>query len=88
MRPLRFVVIGGGPGGNSAVTYAARQGVEATTIEKDMIGGAVHLRDCIPSKVAINDDLQGSQDRVRSCYRGDPRRLSGGRLLSWSPSWL
>ena len=53
MRPLRFVVIGGGPGGNSAATYAARHGAEVTIIEKDVIGGAAHLWDCIPSKAMI-----------------------------------
>ena len=53
MRPLRFVVIGGGPGGNSAATYAARYGAEVTIIEKDVIGGAAHLWDCIPSKAMI-----------------------------------
>ena len=53
MRPLRFVVIGGGPGGNSAATHAARHGAEVVVIEKDVIGGAAHLWDCIPSKAMI-----------------------------------
>ncbi len=53
MRRLRFVVIGGGPGGNSAATYAARHGAEVVVIEKDIIGGAAHLWDCIPSKAII-----------------------------------
>ncbi|HEY6533234.1 MAG TPA: FAD-dependent oxidoreductase [Acidimicrobiales bacterium] len=49
----RFVIIGGGPAGNSAATYAARLGAEVTMIEKDVIGGAAHLWDCIPSKAMI-----------------------------------
>jgi dihydrolipoamide dehydrogenase len=49
----RFVIIGGGPAGNSAATYAARLGAEVTMIEKDVVGGAAHLRDCIPSKAMI-----------------------------------
>ena len=49
----RFVIIGGGPAGNTAATYAARFGAEVTMIEKDMVGGAAHLRDCIPSKAMI-----------------------------------
>ena len=53
MRPLRFVVIGGGPGGNSAATHAARHGAEVVVIEKDVVGGAAHLWDCIPSKAMI-----------------------------------
>ena len=53
MRPLRFVVIGGGPGGNSAATHAARHGAEVVVIEKDVVGGAAHLWDCIPSKTMI-----------------------------------
>lgn len=49
----RFVVIGGGPAGVSAATYAARLGAEVTIIERDVIGGAAHLWDCIPSKAMI-----------------------------------
>ena len=49
----RFVIIGGGPAGNAAATYAARYGAEVTMIEKDIVGGAAHLRDCIPSKAMI-----------------------------------
>jgi pyruvate/2-oxoglutarate dehydrogenase complex dihydrolipoamide dehydrogenase (E3) component len=49
----RFVIIGGGPAGNSAATYAARLGAEVTMIEKDVVGGAAHLWDCIPSKAMI-----------------------------------
>jgi dihydrolipoamide dehydrogenase len=49
----RFVIIGGGPAGNQAATHAARFGAEVTLIEKDTIGGAAHLWDCIPSKAMI-----------------------------------
>jgi dihydrolipoamide dehydrogenase len=51
--PLRFVIIGGGPAGNTAATHAARLGAEVTIIEQDVIGGAAHLWDCIPSKAMI-----------------------------------
>ncbi|WP_040492014.1 dihydrolipoyl dehydrogenase family protein [Ilumatobacter nonamiensis] len=51
--PERFVIIGGGPAGNVAATYAARMGAEVTVIERDVIGGAAHLWDCIPSKSMI-----------------------------------
>ena len=50
---LRFVIIGGGPAGHQAATYAARLGGKVTLIEKDVIGGAAHLWDCIPSKAMI-----------------------------------
>jgi NAD(P)H dehydrogenase (quinone) len=50
---LRFVIIGGGPAGHTAATHAARLGAEVTIIERDVIGGAAHLRDCIPSKAMI-----------------------------------
>jgi pyruvate/2-oxoglutarate dehydrogenase complex dihydrolipoamide dehydrogenase (E3) component len=49
----RFVIIGGGPAGNTAATHAARLGAEVTMIEKDVVGGAAHLLDCIPSKAMI-----------------------------------
>jgi len=50
---LRFVIIGGGPAGNTAATHAARLGAEVTLIERDVVGGAAHLWDCIPSKAMI-----------------------------------
>jgi pyruvate/2-oxoglutarate dehydrogenase complex dihydrolipoamide dehydrogenase (E3) component len=50
---LRFVIIGGGPAGNTAATHAARLGAEVTVIEQDVVGGAAHLWDCIPSKAMI-----------------------------------
>jgi NAD(P)H dehydrogenase (quinone) len=49
----RFVVIGGGPAGNQAATHAARLGAEVAVVEKDIVGGAAHLWDCIPSKAMI-----------------------------------
>ncbi len=49
----RFVIIGGGPAGNQAATTAARLGAEVTLIERDIVGGAAHLWDCIPSKAMI-----------------------------------
>jgi dihydrolipoamide dehydrogenase len=49
----RFVVIGGGPAGNQAATTAARLGADVTLIERDVVGGAAHLWDCIPSKAMI-----------------------------------
>jgi dihydrolipoamide dehydrogenase len=51
--PLRFVIIGGGPAGNNAATHAARLGAEVTLVERDLVGGAAHLCDCIPSKAMI-----------------------------------
>ncbi len=47
------MIIGGGPAGNTAATYAARLGAEVTMVERDVVGGAAHLWDCIPSKTMI-----------------------------------
>ncbi len=47
------MIIGGGPGGNAAATWAARFGAEVTVIEREIVGGAAHLLDCIPSKAMI-----------------------------------
>src|SRR5258708_8485586 len=51
--PVRFVIIGGGPGGNPAATVAASIGADVTMIERDIVGGAAHLWDCIPSKAMV-----------------------------------
>ena len=50
---IRFVIIGGGPAGNQAATHAARLGADVVLVERDVVGGAAHLWDCIPSKAMI-----------------------------------
>jgi pyruvate/2-oxoglutarate dehydrogenase complex dihydrolipoamide dehydrogenase (E3) component len=47
------VVIGGGPAGNQAASRSASLGAHVTLIERDVIGGAANLWDCIPSKAMI-----------------------------------
>jgi pyruvate/2-oxoglutarate dehydrogenase complex dihydrolipoamide dehydrogenase (E3) component len=49
----RFLIIGGGPAGNIAATTAARLGADVVMVERDVVGGAAHLWDCIPSKSMI-----------------------------------
>lgn len=49
----RLVIIGGGPAGNAAATLAARRGVEVVVVEREIVGGAAHLLDCVPSKTMI-----------------------------------
>jgi pyruvate/2-oxoglutarate dehydrogenase complex dihydrolipoamide dehydrogenase (E3) component len=50
---MRFVILGGGPAGTQAATYAARMGVQVTLVEREVVGGAADLWDCIPSKAMI-----------------------------------
>lgn len=50
---VRFVIIGGGPAGNTAASVAATLGAQVTLVESEIIGGAAHLLDCIPSKAMI-----------------------------------
>jgi len=53
MDATKVVIIGGGPGGNACATTAARLGAHVTMIERNVVGGAAHLWDCIPSKSMI-----------------------------------
>jgi dihydrolipoamide dehydrogenase len=48
-----LVVIGGGPGGYSAVLYAASAGVKAAIVEMDALGGTCLNRGCIPAKTFL-----------------------------------
>ncbi|MDA8058312.1 MAG: FAD-dependent oxidoreductase, partial [Actinomycetota bacterium] len=50
---MRFVIIGGGPAGTEAATTAARLGVDVVLVERDVVGGAANLWDCVPSKAMI-----------------------------------
>lgn len=47
------VIVGGGPGGYEAALVAAHLGASVTLIEKDGLGGAAVLTDCVPSKTLI-----------------------------------
>ncbi|MCW2576019.1 MAG: lpdA [Modestobacter sp.] len=49
----RIVIIGGGPAGYEAALVAAQLGAEVTVIERNGIGGASVLTDCVPSKTFI-----------------------------------
>ena len=53
MPTTRLVIIGAGPAGNTCATVAASLGADMTLIERDVVGGAAHLWDCIPSKALI-----------------------------------
>ena len=49
----KVVIIGGGPGGYEAALVAAQLGGDVTLIERDGLGGAAVLSDCVPSKTLI-----------------------------------
>ena len=49
----KVVIIGGGPGGYEAALVANQLGGEVTLIERDGLGGAAVLSDCVPSKTLI-----------------------------------
>ncbi len=49
----RIVIVGGGPAGYESALVAAQLGAEVTVIDRDGIGGACVLTDCVPSKTLI-----------------------------------
>ena len=52
-RVATVVVIGGGPGGYEAALVAAQEGAQVVLIERDGVGGAAVLTDCVPSKTLV-----------------------------------
>ncbi|UGQ14443.1 NAD(P)H-quinone dehydrogenase [Yinghuangia sp. ASG 101] len=54
MTPVtRIVIVGGGPGGYEAALVAVQLGAEVTVVEREGVGGAAVLTDCVPSKTLI-----------------------------------
>jgi dihydrolipoamide dehydrogenase len=49
----RFLIIGAGPAGTAAATNAAALGAHVILVEAQVVGGAAHLWDCIPSKTMV-----------------------------------
>src|SRR2546423_8876933 len=75
---MRIVIVGGGPGGYEAALVAAQLGADVTVIEREGLGGACVLDDCVPSKTLIaasesvtdaGVDLAAVNGRVRALSR-------------------
>lgn len=64
---MRFLIIGGGPAGNTAATVAARLGAEVTLVEAEIVGGGAHLLDCIPSKTMAATSVR--MEAIRSAQQ-------------------
>jgi dihydrolipoamide dehydrogenase len=48
-----LIIIGGGPGGEAAAAYAAREGASVAMIERDKVGGECPYWGCMPSKALL-----------------------------------
>jgi NAD(P)H dehydrogenase (quinone) len=49
----RIAILGGGPGGYEAALVAVQLGAEVVLVEREGVGGACVLADCVPSKTLI-----------------------------------
>jgi NAD(P)H dehydrogenase (quinone) len=70
----RIVIVGGGPAGYESALVAAQLGAEITVVERDGIGGACVLTDCVPSKtlIATSASVTAFRDAPRvGLYTGD-----------------
>ncbi len=64
---MKFLIIGGGPAGNTAATVAARLGADVTLVEAEIVGGGAHLLDCIPSKTMAATSVR--MEAIRSAQQ-------------------
>ncbi|HZC71335.1 MAG TPA: NAD(P)H-quinone dehydrogenase [Jatrophihabitans sp.] len=67
MTDVRIAIIGGGPAGYESALVAAQLGAEVVVIDRDGLGGACVLTDCVPSKTLI-----ATSERM-SAFRDAPR---------------
>ncbi len=51
---MRIAILGGGPAGYEAALVAVELGAEVTLVERDGVGGACVLTDCVPSKALVS----------------------------------
>jgi dihydrolipoamide dehydrogenase len=72
-----LLIIGGGPAGTQAATTAASKGARVTLVEKEIVGGAAHLWDCIPSKTMAASALRRTSIRnaAKLGFVTDPGRV-------------
>src|SRR5690348_17656296 len=68
----RIVIIGGGPAGYEAALVAAQLGAQVAVVERDGIGGASVLTDCVPSKtlIAAAGEMTTMRDSARLALQG------------------
>ncbi|HEV7194342.1 MAG TPA: NAD(P)H-quinone dehydrogenase, partial [Pedococcus sp.] len=55
------VILGGGPGGYEAALVAVHLGASVTVVDRDGLGGAAVLTDCVPSKALISEGDETSE---------------------------
>lgn len=70
----RVVIVGGGPAGYEAALVAVQLEADVTVIDRDGIGGACVLTDCVPSKtlIATSARVTAIRDAPRvGVYSGD-----------------
>ncbi len=71
----KVVIIGGGPGGYEAALVASQLGGDVTLVERDGLGGAAVLTDCVPSKTLIaTAEVMSTMQRAAELglhFRGD-----------------
>jgi dihydrolipoamide dehydrogenase len=60
-------IVGGGPAGYEAALVAAQLGAQVTVIDRDGLGGACVLTDCVPSKtlIATSERVTALRDAAR-----------------------
>ncbi len=70
----RIVIIGGGPAGYESALVAAQLGAQVTLVDRDGIGGACVLTDCVPSKtlIATSDAVTTVRDAPQLGLRAGP----------------
>ena len=78
----RVVIIGGGPGGYEAALVAAQLGAEVTVVDRDGLGGAAVLTDCVPSKalIATSDEATEMADSGVLGLRVDGAAITSSRI--------
>jgi dihydrolipoamide dehydrogenase len=79
---LSFLIIGAGPAGTAAATMAAALGARVTLVERDIVGGAAHLWDCIPSKTmtATAIRIDSMRNAARLGLRAAPGQVDSQQL--------
>ena len=63
----RIAIVGGGPAGYESALVAAQLGADVTVVDRDGVGGACVLTDCVPSKtlIATSDRITALRDAPR-----------------------
>jgi putative NAD(P)-binding protein len=81
-----LAIVGGGPAGLAVAIYAAREGIDAVTLDRSALGGQAGVTERIDNYPGFPEGVGGASSRTSSSPRPDASALSLSLRWVWRES--